>query len=248
MQFSRLSSIAALALGSIAAAPALAQDCSGFTDVAQGSQFCANIEWVKNRAITTGCGGSTATYCPTQFVTREQMAAFLNRLGTALAPAFQRVRDENIGAQDVTAQKQFCATPQTTITGYPRTAKVRGVMNLYTPTRNPAPLNEGMSVKAWIVYSTDNGTTWLNPATADGYAYGSIYESRTPPDDITLNPYNVIDLNVGTSYRFAVAVQRTAGGATIANVYCENLVELVNRNGASSPFDAPSPAIGGRGD
>ena len=61
---------------------AAAQICAPFTDVAAASGFCTNIQWMHNRGITLGC---TATaYCPTQFVRRDQMAAFMNRLGNVV--------------------------------------------------------------------------------------------------------------------------------------------------------------------
>jgi hypothetical protein len=55
----------------------------GFTDVPTGSTFHADIEAIADAGVTLGC--SPTTYCPKEFVTREQMAAFLNRLG-ALGP------------------------------------------------------------------------------------------------------------------------------------------------------------------
>jgi hypothetical protein len=184
-------------------------------------------------------------YCPDAFVARDAMAAFMNRLGRTLTPAFVRTRDDQLGAQDITQQKNFCPTSSIAAATYPRSAIVRGVLNLYTPSGGA----DGLDAKTWIVYSTDGGTTWLNPSTLDGYAYGSIYVGRVPPADITLYPSNVIDVNPGVAYRFAVATQRTAGTATLANVYCENLVQIVNRNGTSSPFDEIAlPGSGGRGD
>jgi hypothetical protein len=58
---------------------ASAAPCAGFTDVDDSSGFCTSIAWMKNRAITLGC---TATqYCPSDFVRRDQMAAFMYRLG-----------------------------------------------------------------------------------------------------------------------------------------------------------------------
>ena len=55
--------------------PVLGAPCAGFTDVDDSSSFCVNVEWIKNRGITLGC---TATqYCPHDYVTRLQMAAFL---------------------------------------------------------------------------------------------------------------------------------------------------------------------------
>jgi hypothetical protein len=53
--------------------------CTGtmFTDVPLGSFACAAIERAANEGIMTGCGGGN--FCPTSFVTREQMAAYIQR-------------------------------------------------------------------------------------------------------------------------------------------------------------------------
>ena len=47
-----------------------------FTDIA-GSQFKADILWLYNSGIISGC--TATTYCPLASVTRGQMAAFLDR-------------------------------------------------------------------------------------------------------------------------------------------------------------------------
>jgi hypothetical protein len=66
------------AVGAWIAVPVQAQICTPFTDVLASSAFCGNIQWLLNRGITQGC---TATqYCPANFVRRDQIAAFLNRL------------------------------------------------------------------------------------------------------------------------------------------------------------------------
>ena len=59
--------------------PAFAQVCTPFTDVPVGDPFCGDIQWMYNRGITLGC--TATTYCPAQPVRRDQMAAFMNRLG-----------------------------------------------------------------------------------------------------------------------------------------------------------------------
>ena len=70
---------AASAFALVVATPVAAAPCAGFVDVDDSNSFCIHIEWLKNRAITLGC---TATqYCPTAYVRRDQMAAFLYRLG-----------------------------------------------------------------------------------------------------------------------------------------------------------------------
>jgi hypothetical protein len=72
----RLSYKAIVLAGALVAAPAFAQSCVGFVDVAPADFFCANTEWMKNRAVTLGCTDTTH-YCPNEFVLRSQMAAFM---------------------------------------------------------------------------------------------------------------------------------------------------------------------------
>jgi len=55
----------------------------GFTDVPDSNTFHADIDAIADAGVTVGC--TPTTYCPKDFVTREQMAAFMNRLG-ALGP------------------------------------------------------------------------------------------------------------------------------------------------------------------
>jgi hypothetical protein len=65
-----------------------------FADVPPTNQFYAFIELLAVRQITVGCGG--ANYCPSQNVTREQMAAFIIRaLGeyNPPVPDMQRFND-----------------------------------------------------------------------------------------------------------------------------------------------------------
>jgi hypothetical protein len=242
LQLKRLLVASSFALAALTAVPASAQNCVGFTDVLATDPICPSVEWLRNRAITLGCTGTA--YCPADPVTRGTMALFMNRLGTALTPTFLRKREPPAGgsvALNFVGQQNLCATDALTINGHPRTAIVRGLVNLFTP-------SGGMGIKAWVVYSTDGGTTWITPATSDGLAYASLYSGQTPTNDVSLHPMNVIDLNVGSSYRFALAAIRTAGTGDVANAYCENLVQLVNRNGATSPLDVGTSGVHGRGD
>ena len=64
------------------APPAQAQVCTPFTDVAAGDPFCTSIQWMFNRGITLGCTASQ--YCPGSNVRRDQMAAFMFRLGNVV--------------------------------------------------------------------------------------------------------------------------------------------------------------------
>ncbi len=79
MQRVVLLSAAAAAL--LASAPARSAPCAGFSDVEDTSAFCTSVAWMKNRAITLGCASDGSMYCPADFVRRDQMAAFLYRMG-----------------------------------------------------------------------------------------------------------------------------------------------------------------------
>ena len=72
----------ALLLGvalSIISASAIAQICDGFVDVLASSPFCPDVTWMKTYGVTKGCDATH--YCPTDNVSRLQMAAFMHRLG-----------------------------------------------------------------------------------------------------------------------------------------------------------------------
>jgi hypothetical protein len=55
-----------------------------FSDVPDSNTYHADIDALADAGVTTGCGDGT-TFCPSAFVTREQMAAFMNRLGALAA-------------------------------------------------------------------------------------------------------------------------------------------------------------------
>ena len=86
---------------------ASAAPCADFVDVDGASGFCANVEWLKNRQVTLGC--ATAVYCPDAAVSRLAMAAFMNRLGTALTPALVDARGTPT-ALDLDAGPVICQT------------------------------------------------------------------------------------------------------------------------------------------
>ena len=56
-----------------------------FTDVPDDHLFHNEIAWMKDNDITRGCNPPSNTlYCPDDFVTRGQMAAFLYRFSNAM--------------------------------------------------------------------------------------------------------------------------------------------------------------------
>jgi len=52
---------------------------TNFTDVPDDHLFAAEIAWMDENDITRGCNNAGTRFCPEDFVTRGQMAAFLYR-------------------------------------------------------------------------------------------------------------------------------------------------------------------------
>jgi len=203
---------------------ALAAPCAGFTDVQDTDFFCPSVEWLKNRGITLGCTAST--YCPNDPVIRASMALFMDRLGTALTPSFAII--EGSGAPvDLDLETFSCVSAVYTITDFPRTAAMRAHFSgLFA-----GAAAYGMTIR----YNTDgNGATFPNFinlnfefAGATGATWGAASTSA------------VLPLAVGSTYRFAILTTRYGAGTfDLADFRCHLLVEIQNRRGASSPFDA----------
>lgn len=78
-------SIGAAILVAALLVPGVAIAADSFGDVPDSNTFHDDIGAILERGITTGCGGGN--YCPAENVTREQMAAFLNRIFRAQGTA-----------------------------------------------------------------------------------------------------------------------------------------------------------------
>jgi len=217
--------LAALAIASLGAAAAQAAPCAGFTDVDSvtvGPSFCANVEWIKNRGVTLGCT-STTLYCPNDSVTRLQMAAFMNRLGTALTPV-QLASEASPGAVDLDVPPVVCQTTSLDVVNFPRTA--------YADVSFSGAASAPTTFAAELVFSLDAGATWNNlnanpvrtSAPTSGYGNATDIGSR--------------DLAVGESVRFGVRISRggVAGGTDITDSRCQLRVLVYSRTGATSPF------------
>lgn len=189
--------------------------------------FHSAVEWMKNRAITSGC--TPTTYCPNDPVTRVQMALFMQRLGGILTPFFLDA-DAIPGALDPDAGPTICQTMDFATTNYPRSALIDGQAVIV-----PAG---PMGFRMYNSVSTDGGTSWspLNFVVQGqtGAASGEIH---------SVNSSAHLGLNVGTTYRFGITIDRWSGTADILSSGCEMHVQIINRTGASTPLrPAPLPA------
>jgi hypothetical protein len=74
-----------------------AQICTPATDVLASSSFCTDIQWMFNRGITSGCHaqGQPVSYCPEDFVRRDQMARLTRLLSDVQASTESRDQHRN---------------------------------------------------------------------------------------------------------------------------------------------------------
>ena len=209
----------------VALVVSLGPSCAGFNDVLASSAFCANLQWLVNRNVTSGC--ATGLYCPNNVVIRLAMARFQNNEGVALTPIDLDVVEED-SAPNLATPQLLCATPAPgfAVTGYPRRAYLRGKANLYSPTASG-----DFSIEH--VFSTNGGATWQ--PVPGSMVFRSLTGGLVPDDDQTVTAYGVLDLNINTTYHFAHRAVRIGGTGNVG-YYCTQSVQIGNRNGSSAPF------------
>ena len=215
------------------ASAARADPCPGpspFTDVNPSDSFCTNTEWLANRSITLGC--ATGMFCPSQVVTRAQLAIFMNRFATALAPATYYVTGAAQTA-DFASPVVRCQTASIVIGQYPRVAHMISMTNFDTPTA-------GIDLHAVPVYSFNSGATWNEFGQR---AFASLYPGSTPVYDVTTTQFSRdLDLTPGFIVRFGVRISRSSGSGTVSS-NCSLRARIENRNGTGSPFDELPPLL-----
>jgi len=195
----------------LATIPAHAQQCAGFDDVLATSAFCPNVTWMKNRAITLGCSGTS--YCPDELVSRLAMAAFMKRLGDVATP--QVLSAEATGSAIASgATQELCVSAEVPAKGYGRTAVGEATLSYDT--------SGAVDVALRIVRSTNGGAfvpvhTGILPEATDG--------SRN--HEHVIAPVVQLVADGAAAYRFALAVTPGAG-QTITGWSCQLLMTVQN--------------------
>ena len=214
----------AVALGS---APARAQQCDVFTDVASADSFCPAVQWLKNRSITSGC--TQTAYCPNSDVTRAKMALFMNRLGVALTPLHFGAT-ASFSAPAALAPNQFvplCITTALPAANFPRLARARGYLTV--------PAGGSTLLQMFLVHDPAPPGPWSNSNTV------SLSVPNPAGQHNLAWASNVIPIPAGTSMRFAIGLANPAtssGTLTPGAGGCVLDESVVNDNPSTPPLDA----------
>jgi hypothetical protein len=165
------------------------------------------------------------------------MAAFLNRLGTALTPSLYFLEGASLtgvlGFSQTPAGSGavVCSTNDIAVTDFPRKALVNGAGSFAADAVGRFVL--------YPVYSTDSGMNWALVGTNIWVSHGTTAVGQ----HFGLPAVAALDLDVGTTYRFGLYFRRLTGVAVnFFDGECSMTVALFSRDGTSSPFDErPSP-------
>ena len=157
----------------------------GFTDVPTNSTFHDDIDAIADAGVTTGC--AIGKYCPKDLVTREQMAAFLNRLGALGAGKTPVVNADKVDGYGADALTRFASARQEGLIGLVAIPDITTVISVtitaprsgYVLINAQATINNGncssnCSVVGQIHHVTGGADGVLMNTTADPSAYRAI--------------------------------------------------------------------------
>lgn len=199
-----------------------------FSDVPSAAIYHDATEWLFNRGVTLGC--ATGLYCPNEFVTRAQMALFMQRLGKALTPGGVLQTGSGSSVVDLDSNPVVCASTTDFMPTFPQAAVFFANASIQ-PTA-------ALSYWALGVYSTNGGTSWsVVPGTLSVEAKATDTAGHTP-----LSSVAALELSVGTQYRAGIQLQRAVGSSgtgDIAVYRCSLGVLVFNRNPQVSPLISP---------
>jgi hypothetical protein len=208
------------------AVPGVALGNHLFADVPADASFHTNIANLANAGVTAGCGGGN--YCPTQPVSREQMAGFLNRgLGRIAEAEFQKsvtgVASSTLGTFTIRP-----GLPSTAVPGANQFLFVayQGTLRFTNVTGCPCSV---------AVYLTVNGSAVTNFATATTVTVVNHYTDIQTSGAIPVTGSDPVTIA-------AVSYVVQGGGASTAYTMFANITAMTFPFGAEGGDTLPGPA------
>lgn len=209
-----------------------------FGDVPNSHTFHADIAAIADAGVTGGCGGGD--YCPNRYVTRAEMAAFMNRLG-ALGPTKSPVvnadRVDGLDANELTRVAYEPLTGQTAIPiggeiAYGEITIVAPAAGFVLVTTNATVQNATCTTYCivggrlrHVQANTESGHMIASPRSTDNSPYAIVSSTAVFPVSAGANTFEVVlDRNpngngVINSYRGQVTALFSpygpTGGATL---------------------------------
>jgi hypothetical protein len=194
---------------------AVASACLGpspFDDIPQNDPICSNADWLKNRGVTLGC--TAELYCPLDPVSRAQMALFMNRLAIALVPSVNMTEDSDSTIIDLDTESFHCVTPTYLVTDFTRTIILHASFS---------GLTTGAAAYFSSIHYNTTGSSTVFPSATNTFfdrvgATGATWTN--------VGSHATLNLDLGTSYRFAIRVARASGLGNLTDMRC-NLMQIL---------------------
>ena len=202
--------------------------CGGFTDVSGTDIWCNQVEWLRNRGITLGCGATT--FCTRTNVTRGEMALFRQRLGDVIAPNVYSDNVLSTGGLTLDNRPSFCTTAPFPAANFPRIAWITWSFDGQASAPLTARVYSQTSFNAFQSLVTNE----LNVMRLGALGNGWVGTSATVK----------VSIPPGSSPQFRLRTDRDQGTTTSGNFAagrCNIGVLFMSVNGGASPYDsAPS--------
>jgi glucose/arabinose dehydrogenase len=198
----------------------VAASCGGFSDVGGSDAHCDSVEWLRNRAVTTGCNASQ--YCPNSPVIRSSMALFQHRLGVAITPLLDFTQAA-VGSIPIDSDPVVCVTDDITSAAHPRTVQAHYGVSVETT----GPLTVGVT----LVESRNGGATWESATATKVRAQTAAAAWRSA------SGHGVAAIDAGDAVRLGLMLGREGGSGQINAARCQIATMTVNRDGAAPPRD-----------
>ena len=146
-----------------------------WADVPDDSIFVNDTNWMKVTGVSIGCNPPANTnYCPKDFLTREQMAAFMHRLSDAqvvnAATAIDAENAENADAvdgRDANELMSITGSDSGSLKGFSPQPPASNAVLLATLTGFEVPISGGVitalgNAQADVVSGTQAGLVWID--------------------------------------------------------------------------------------
>jgi alpha-tubulin suppressor-like RCC1 family protein len=191
------------------------QTCAGFDDLRSDDPLCREVQWVRNRNITLGCG--PFNYCPGQAAGSLAMAAFISRAGGVLSPwvgtsSFHYPSLYSFGGQ-------LCMLEPLAPADHPRRAQVDAVVSATASAPAEVRLRTGR-----FTFTLEEPGAEVTLSVIEG-RYGVARVSGT------------FDIAAGDSPRFGIDLWSTTVAPTLEDVGCTIRVTLFERSERYAPYD-----------
>jgi hypothetical protein len=237
--------VTAIVIGLMVPVVAIAAD--RFTDVPDTNVFHDDISWLAEANITRGCNPpANDQFCPSDEVTREQMAAFLRRFASYL------------GAEDgiIDAYRTVAAGQAFTFTNDGKLTVAAGVTTTMVETTISAPANgylmitntssitslsSGLASSTWV--QLDNTVCTGDSSFPTGAVPGThAFSSAVDTNDENAHAGSAVAAVAAGDHTLTYCIASPAGGAT--EVWDANVMALWTAEGSTSLAEPAGTTLG----